>query len=328
MFFKVIRLAVTILLLLLVIYLAGLFDTEKRQELWVMLKNPDWFWLVICLLVGFLVNLSSSLKWWMLAKSGGLKVSLVRTWAYYLVGAFYNLVLPTSVGGDVVRAFEMGRYTRNHPMALASVFVERYTGVLVLLLLSLVAVFLNLNDFNIPVITFSLLGFSIVLAVIGWLAFDQRLLLFAKRIFADWHSLLAKIFAKLEKLHDAVAAYRSNKGALSWALFHSLIFYTLAVLNVFTTAKVFDLNIDLNTVIVATPVIMLLMNIPLSIGNHGIMEFAFTITFDLLGLGAILGLSTALLLRLKSVIDGAIGAILHPFFSTATTKEITDSQRG
>ncbi|MGH1426315.1 MAG: lysylphosphatidylglycerol synthase transmembrane domain-containing protein [Arenicella sp.] len=319
---KAIRIIVTILLLALVIYLAGLFDADKRTELWQTLKNPDWFWLCVCVLVGFLVNFSSAIKWWMLANAGGLKIGLLRTWAYYMVGMFYNLIMPTSVGGDVVRAYELGKYSNNQAMSLASVFVERYTGVVVLLLLSLVAVFINATEFNVPIITYSLLAFSAALAGLGWLAFDGRSLTFFKKIFGGIHSLVDKIFAKVQKLHEAVLVYRKNKGALSWAFINSLVFYALAVLNVFTTAKVFNIDVDLHAIILATPVIMLLMNIPLSIGNHGIMEFAFTMTFELLGLGAILGLSTALLIRLKSFLDGAIGAILHPIYSTVSAKDL------
>jgi len=312
----------TLVLLVLVVYLAGLFDADKRTELWNTLSKPNWFWLIICVLVGFLVNFSSAVKWCMLANAGGLKVGLFRTWAYYMIGMFYNLILPTSVGGDVVRAYEMGKYTQNQSMSLASVFVERYTGVVVLLLLSLLAVFINATVFNVPIITYSLLAFSLALAGLGWLAFDGRSLKLFQRIFADIHTIFDKIFAKVEKLHDAVGIYKKTKGALTWALINSLIFYALAVLNVFTTAKAFELNVDLQAIILATPVIMLLMNIPLSIGNHGIMEFSFTMTFELLGLGAILGLSTALLIRLKSFLDGAIGAALYPLYSTESAKEI------
>ncbi len=319
---KAIRVLMTLVLLLLVVYLAGLFDADKRSELWNTLSNPNWFWLIICVLVGFLVNLSSAVKWCMLANAGGLKVGLFRTWAYYMVGMFYNLILPTSVGGDVVRAYEMGKYTQNQAMSLASVFVERYTGVVVLLLLSLLAVFINTTVFNVPIITYSLLAFSLALAGLGWLAFDGRSLKLFQRLFAGIHSFIDKIFTKVEKLHDAVGIYRKAKGALTWAFVNSLIFYALAVLNIFTTAKAFDLNVDLQAIILATPVIMLLMNIPLSIGNHGIMEFSFTMAFELLGLGAILGLSTALLIRLKSFLDGGIGAALHPIYSTVKTNDI------
>ena len=319
---KAFRLLMTIVLLLLVIYLTGLFDADKRAELWSTLSNPNWFWLILCVFVGFLVNFSSAVKWWMLANAGGLKVGLFRTWAYYMVGMFYNLILPTSVGGDVIRSYEMGKFTQNQSMSLASVFVERYTGVVVLLLLSLLAVFINTTVFNVPIITYSLLAFSIALAGLGWLAFDGRSLKLFKGLFAGIHLIFEKIFAKVEKLHDAVGIYKKTKGALTWAFINSLIFYALAVLNVFTTAKAFELNVDLQAIILATPVIMLLMNIPLSIGNHGIMEFSFTMTFELLGLGAILGLSTALLIRLKSFLDGGIGAALHPIYSTANTKAI------
>ena len=319
---KAIRVSMTLVLLLLVIFLAGLFDADKRAELWNTLGNPNWLWLIICVIVGFLVNFSSAIKWCMLANAGGLKVGLFRTWAYYMVGMFYNLILPTSVGGDVVRAYEMGKYTKNQAMSLASVFVERYTGVVVLLLLSLIAVFINATAFNVPIITYSLLAFSVALAGLGWLAFDGRSLGLFKKLFGGIHSVIAKIFAKVEKLHDAVSTFRKSKGALKWAFINSLVFYALAVLNVFTTAKAFELDVDIHIIILATPVIMLLMNIPLSIGNHGIMEFSFTMTFELLGLGAILGLSTALLLRLKSFLDGAIGAALHPIYSTVSAKEI------
>ena len=114
---KFFRLIITIALLVLVVYLAGLFDAEKRAELWQTLSNPNWFWLVICVLVGFLVSFASAVKWWMLAKAGGLQVGLFRTWAYYMIGMFYNLILPTSVGGDVVRSYEMGKYTQNQAMS-------------------------------------------------------------------------------------------------------------------------------------------------------------------------------------------------------------------
>ncbi len=322
---KSLRYIFTFLLVALVLYMAGVFDPEKRAELLSVLSQPDWFWLLICVLVGFLVNLSSAVKWWMLARAANLKVGLLRCLAYYLIGMFYNLILPTSVGGDVVRAFELGKYTQRKAKAMASVFVERYSGVVVLWLLSVIAVIVNARTFNVPAITYSLAAFSVALGMLGWLAFDGRVLFWFKQRFAHWHSFIGKIFAKVEKLHEAVVQYKGNKNALSWAFINSMIFYGLAILNVYTTARVFTPELDFMTIVVATPVIMLMMNIPLSIGNHGIMEAAFTITFEILGLGSILGLSTALLIRLKSIVDGAIGASLHPYFSTVSASELKQS---
>ena len=46
------------------------------------------------------------------------------------------------------------------------------------------------------------------------------------------------------------------------------------------------------------------------------MEFAYTNVFMLMGYSAELGLSVALLMRLKSFVDGALGGVLHPLFVT------------
>jgi glycosyltransferase 2 family protein len=51
----------------------------------------------------------SALRWQMLARMLGLGGRWRDYLAYYFIGMFFNLVLPTSVGGDVVRAWYLGR---------------------------------------------------------------------------------------------------------------------------------------------------------------------------------------------------------------------------
>src|SRR5437899_126356 len=52
---------------------------------------------------------------------------------------YFNLVLPTSVGGDVVRAWYLDGGSRRRLLALLSVFVDRLSGLLVLLALACTA---------------------------------------------------------------------------------------------------------------------------------------------------------------------------------------------
>lgn len=44
------------------------------------------------------------------------------------------------------------------------------------------------------------------------------------------------------------------------------------------------------------------------------MEFAYTFTFEIIGYSSALGLSTALLMRTKTFIDGGIGGLIHLFY--------------
>ena len=69
-------------------------------------------WLLAALLYAS-TQVVSSLRWQWLARPLGFALPLRRYLAFYYVGMFFNLVLPTSVGGDVVRAW----YLAGHPDA-------------------------------------------------------------------------------------------------------------------------------------------------------------------------------------------------------------------
>ena len=314
--FKLLRWLITIALFVFVFHKAGLFSVEKRDQFIQLLKQADVLILCLSVLVGVLVNVSSSIKWWMLAKARNMQVGLFRMFAYYVVGQFYNLFLPTSVGGDVVRAYELGKYTNKKADALASVFVERYTGVLVLLLLAFIAFLIKLSVFNVQFVVWCLVLFAIVLGVMGWMAFDNRVYSVFRKQVANHFAVIDKALAKLDKLMDSIGQYKNERTAVLWAFFNSLVFYLMAILNVYITARVFQLDISFVDIAIATPIIMLIMNIPLSIGNLGIMEFAYTAIFQMIGYSPALGLSVALLMRLKSLLDGAMGGMLHPLYTT------------
>ena len=100
------------------------------------------------------------------------------------------------------------------------------------------------------------------------------------------------------------------------AFVNSVFFYLAAVINVLITAMVFNVEVSFVDMLIATPIIMVIMNLPISFGNIGLMEFAYTNVFLLMGYGPELGLSVAVLMRLKSFVDGALGGILHPIFVT------------
>jgi uncharacterized protein (TIRG00374 family) len=255
----------------------------------------------------------------MLLLSRNVKISLWRIWAYYLIGQFYNLILPTSMGGDVFRMHELRRYTGRGAEAVASVFVERFTGMVMLVVLALGAIFVNLNQFNRFLINFSLAAFSGVVIIIGWMILDQGPLNFIQAHFSRSLPFLTPIFEKIGRFQAAVQEYRNDGYALMWAFINSAIFYLLAILNVWLSAKAFDPDISIKAALIATPVILLLMNLPISIGGIGLMEFAFTFTFDLIGVGSALGFSTALVIRGKLFMDAGIGAVCLPLVARGSS---------
>lgn len=314
--FRIIQILVTVTLLIFVAWWVGLFSVEGRALFLEMLASANLYYLLLSVMVGVLVNLSSSLKWYMLARARGMLVGYWRTFSYYLIGQFYNLFLPTSVGGDVVRSYELGKYTGRHADSLASVFVERYTGLVVLLLVAGLAVLSQLAVFSVTFVFLSLGFFAVLLSLIAWMIVDPRLYHAIRLFLLKKIPMTEPLFDKLDKLLASVQVYGQHKSALAWAFINSLVFYFLAVVNVYITAKVFQMDVSFTHMLVATPIIMLIMNIPFSLGNLGLMEYGYSAVFQLMGYSPALGLSVALLMRAKSLFDGALGGVLHPIFVT------------
>ncbi|MBL8794980.1 MAG: flippase-like domain-containing protein [Planctomycetia bacterium] len=85
-------------------------------------------------------QLCSVVRWQQLSRPLGFHQPLRVFLGYYCIGMFFNLLLPTSVGGDVVRAWYLDDGSGRRLPAFVSVFVERCSGLLVLLLLACAAV--------------------------------------------------------------------------------------------------------------------------------------------------------------------------------------------
>ena len=84
------------------------------------------------------------------------------------------------------------------------------------------------------------------------------------------------------------------------------------------SALVFADAVPLRDVSIAVPTIMVVMNLPISIGGIGLMELAYTQGFEAIRLGTVLGLSTALLMRAKTILDAVIGGGLHLLLGLST----------
>ena len=82
----------------------------------------------------------STWKWRLLLAPVGLgAVRYPRLLAFYFIGMFFNLFLPTIVGGDAVKAVLLARETGAPARATTSVFMERNLGLFALLSIALVA---------------------------------------------------------------------------------------------------------------------------------------------------------------------------------------------
>jgi len=68
------------------------------------------------------------LRWWLLLQTQSVHIPLWSAVKLHFLGLFYNNFMPSSVGGDLIRAWYVTRHTHKKFEAVLSVFVDRMIG--------------------------------------------------------------------------------------------------------------------------------------------------------------------------------------------------------
>jgi len=308
------RFVISVLLLGFVFYKTGL------TQLWESIKQTQPGFLLLSVALTPVLVLVSAWKWQVILRALKIKVSVFKCFWLYVVGYFFNTVLPTNVGGDVVRAHALGKSTGKRAEAFSSVFVERFTGLSVLLLMAIVAFSLAIqklaNQWLSIALLVCLLGYlGILVAVLNHKVLDWFL---AHLRIKPLHSILLK----LQKFQRATLSLKNEKRAFAFAMFMSFLFYFFAVLNVYVSALAFQAKISFADALIITPIVMVITMIPLSIGGIGLAEGAYYFTFMRMGATGAVGLSVALLMRAKALFAGLVGGLYYSTMGIKVKSEI------
>jgi len=250
-------------------------------------------------------------KWQILLRSRGYDISVFHLWKLCLVGVFFNNFLPTNVGGDVVRGYELGKQIQNSPLALASVFVERFTGFVVLVGLNAVS-FVALTQYRVtenPMLAATLLFAVVGLAIAAWLVLDRRLLSIVVRR-ARWR-LAVKYLTKFEKFQQAIHEFRQDRSVLLRAILLSCVYYVGIYGYVYYSMLAFHEDVWFLGVALVVPITNLVAFVPLTFNGIGLTELAYVLLFPMIGVPAPAALSAIVLIRANTAISSLIGGLLY-----------------
>lgn len=269
-------------------------------------------------LVAFAGTAVSALKWQRLAAALGLRERFGRMTVLYLVGYFFNNLLPSSVGGDVVRSYELGRRHGRLADATASVFMERFTGFTVLLVWALAAAVAWPSFMADPRF---LAGAGIAVGAylaLAWAVFRRTALESLRARFRL--PLVAGLLRRAASLQDAILRYRGERRALGEALGWSAAFYLITVGTTLAGCLAVGAHPPVAQLFVAVPVMLLLFSVPISIGGIGLQEWAFFAVLTRIGVPASAALTLGVIFRVRTIAFGLIGGALFPLSGIRTVR--------
>lgn len=280
-----------------------LVDFTALQE---RLSRLEFKWVAVALLILSIQFVLGSLRWHKIAFACGSELNRTRALLYTLIGAFFNQVTPSTVGGDAVRMWLLARRTHNWKSAIYSVVIDRVVGLVWLASLVLVCLPWSLARIQNPIGQAALIfiGIASVAAPIALFAID--------RVGQAWfhHWRLTRHIAELATIiWKVIATVRigGTTGAISITI-HLLTIFVASL-----CAKAIGSQLDLLTAILLIPPVILIAAIPVSIAGWGMREGAMVAAFTFAGLPRTDALAISVLFGAGSFIIGAVGGLVWIF---------------
>jgi uncharacterized protein (TIRG00374 family) len=287
--------------------IAWLARTVRWPDVGAALREAELGWILLSLTLAPLLLLAGARKWQLLLRARGNDPGLVTCFRLYTVGYFFNNFLPSNVGGDVARVYLLVKRGGSTAEALASVFVERFTGLTALVALAAAAALTG------PAALYHLqVRLFIGAVVVGYAMLLGAVLQPGVARFVQAR-LPGPLGAKLVRLHDAIAAYRGHPSVLLVSLALSVLFYAGAALNIYAAMRAFGAPLQLLDAAFATPLILLVAAVPIAIGGIGLQEGSMVAALGVYGVPAAVALTGALLIRVKGMLVGALGVLWMGF---------------
>jgi uncharacterized protein (TIRG00374 family) len=259
--------------------------------------------LVFILLISMLLIWVSVLKWQLFLAELEIEASCWRLARLYLLGYFVNLLMPSYIGGDLARSVSVGK-GGDQANAFSATFLERYTGLVAMVLMALVGVcFTSAVTPQIRAVTLwvglALCGGSIA----AFLGYGSTI---AARL-----NCPQKALAFLVKIEAGLRRGVASKRIVLRAAGLSLLFHLLTVVN--TAAVGFAVGwteIPWLELTVVVPLILLVGAIPIAPQGLGIQEGAFLYFLCAVGATEPQALAIGIVLRAKSYLLASVGGVV------------------
>jgi len=277
---------------------------------------------------------TSCAKWHWLLKVQGHPVPFRTLFRYYLVSYYFTNLLPSMVGGDIVRWWYSARTIGSQADAAVAVFLERVTGIVLLLALVIVGPLASPGLYRHPAIWIPALGAAGALLALTLLAWaGSSLWKFvnhwagrsdpaphpAQEVGANGNAgglpfrqkLLSKLARVQRRLAVGVEVLRRDRRVGLAVVAWTVAFYVLAAVNVWLAFRTFGPAPSPLRILAVLPTALSVAMIPVTLGSLGIAETSYVFYFSLVGLSPAHTGAMALFLRFKLILLGVVGWMVY-----------------
>jgi len=284
------------------------FRSIDWAELGEVFQTLDWRWWAGGMAVAVAAHTLAGIRWAGLARPIGFRLSYTSFVRRFFEGVFFSLCLPTSIGGDVVKAYRLADTSSGRLLAACTVLADRLTGLSALMVLAATTLLANQLGFG--------LAAAVGLAVLLVAGVTAGLVLTVGSL--DW------LLSRITLLHSArgfvaqLLPYQQKPRLLARAVGWSMLIQIGFICCVMLMARGMGLPVPTRAWFYAVPLVSLATVLPISISGVGIREVGFVHLLAEYGVTEEQAVALGMLWFLAQVGNGLLGGISFLFDRSQT----------
>lgn len=284
------------------------------------LKELKIEWMLCAVALAGIQTAFLAARWQQIARACAASMTAKCSFRLSLISAFFNQVLPSTVGGDAMRIWLFSREGAGWAKATHSVLLDRFIGLLALALLVVACLPWTLEFIKDPVGRTALLVIGVG-SIFGALAFVASGYLRWRWLQAWTPSRHLTEMARTVRRVLFVAKTGVAVMSMSFAI-HGL---TAAI--AWCAARSIDAPMTYVDALQLIPPVMLISTIPISVAGWGVREKSLVLAFAYAGLPETDGFLVSVLLGLAMFAIGAIGGAVWLTRTDQTKPGIADYEK-
>lgn len=303
---RLLRIGVAVTLTALVLY------WSHPSRILAATAGADLRWLVAALGLVLVDRSLMAMRWidLLVALAPGSRPPLGVVLRVFFTSSFVSNFVP-SVASDLYRAYALSRYDVHLAESTASVLMDRALGVLSVAIVGAAALpFARDIAARGEIITWLGLLFA-ACAVAAAVIFSER----AAAVVRQAVSLipLAVLHRVTDALTDAVRRYATHHRELARVILMSIVVQVIRVFQAWCLGRALGLDLPLTVYFAFIPVIVLIMQIPISVNGIGTTQAAFAWLFVTQGAPAAPVFTMSVLFLLLGIVGTLPGGIIYAF---------------
>lgn len=238
------------------------------------IKSADHLILVFAFFLHFIGLMLSSFRWKILLRAQKINIGIMYLFRSYLVATFFNHFLPSTIGGDSVRAYDSWKTGENKENALTVVILDRFLGLLTLLIFAIISIIFSPDlSTKIPGINFWVIVLSLGALILIWFIFSPPIR-FISNLGEKDIPVISKISGFINKIDNSFNKFSNKKDKIIYSILLSILLQLNVVFYYFLISESLGLGIEFIDYFLIVPLTIFITMIPISLNGIGLRENA------------------------------------------------------